>query len=224
MKLTDEDCQVHNAHREGEAMTDKTHWEKVYASNDPTRVSWYQPEASASLHLIEAIATDKSSSIIDVGGGASTLVDGLLDAGYGDLTVLDIAPTALSIAQHRLGENASRIKWINSDVLSADLPGAAYKVWHDRAVFHFLTDADDRMRYVSQARHAIQPGGYAIVASFAPEGPERCSGLEVVRYSPESMHAQFGNDFTLIDSFEEEHHTPAGHAQAFVYCLCRLEP
>ena len=204
-------------------MTDKTHWEKVYSSNAPTAVSWYQPEAHLSLELIKKAEPRRDAPIIDIGGGASTLVDGLLDAGYRDVTVLDIAPTALSIAQRRLGDRANLVHWLAADILNADLPRARYMVWHDRAVFHFLTDENDRRKYVEQTLRAVQPGGHVIVASFAPEGPERCSGLDVVRYSPESMHAQFGSAFTLVDSVKEEHHTPGGRTQAFVYCLCRLE-
>jgi SAM-dependent methyltransferase len=204
-------------------MTGKTHWEKVYTSNAPTAVSWYQPEAHLSLELIKKAEPRRDAPIIDIGGGASTLVDGLLDAGYRDVTVLDIAPTALSIAQRRLGDRANLVHWLATDILTANLPHARYMVWHDRAVFHFLTDENDRKRYDEQTLHAVEPGGHVIVASFAPEGPERCSGLDVVRYSPESMHAQFGSAFTLVESVKEEHHTPGGRTQAFVYCLCRLE-
>jgi SAM-dependent methyltransferase len=175
-----------------------------------------------SLDLIRRVTPDIDASIIDVGGGASTLVDGLLDAGYRRVTVLDWAASALEAAQQRLGERASLVTWIESDVLTAPLPPHAYDVWHDRAVFHFLTDAHDRARYVAKLRDAIAPGGYVIVASFAPEGPTRCSGLEVVRYSPETMRAEFGKGFQLLDSVREEHHTPSGVTQAFVYCLCRV--
>ena len=163
-------------------MTDKTHWEKVYSSNAPTAVSWYQPEAHLSLELIKRAEPRRDAPIIDIGGGASTLVDGLLDAGYRDVTVLDIAPTALSIAKRRLGDRANVVQWLAADILNADMPHARYMVWHDRAVFHFLTDENDRTR---------------------------CT--------------QFGSAFTLVDSVKEEHHTPGGRTQAFVYCLCRVE-
>lgn len=197
------------------------HWEHVYRTNDPTRVSWYQPEPRLSLDLIRRVAPDLAAPIIDVGGGASTLVDGLLDAGYRSLTVLDLAPSALAIAQARLGHRAERVTWIEGSILDTPLPSSTFAVWHDRAVFHFLTAAEDRARYVAQARRAVRPGGHVIVASFGPEGPTRCSGLDVVRYSPQAMHAEFGAGFELLDSVREVHQTPAGRAQEFTYCLCR---
>ena len=200
---------------------DKSHWEKVYETSDPTQVSWYQAEPHVSLHLIEKVAAGFDSPIIDVGGGASTLVDGLLDAGYRNVTVLDIAPSSLAIARQRLGERADRVHWMAADILDAELSEAAYEVWHDRAVFHFLTKHEDRQQYVAQVLRAVAPGGHVIVASFALEGPTRCSGLDVVRYSPVSMHSEFGSSFRLIDSTREEHHTPSGRTQEFLYCLCR---
>lgn len=198
------------------------HWDRVYSSKSPSDVSWYQPKPTVSLDLIRRIAPTRETPIIDVGGGASTLVDGLLDAGYENVTVLDISGAALSVAQQRLGDRANHVSWIEADVLNAPLPSASYAVWHDRAVFHFLTDPGDRARYVEKSRDAVRPGGHVIVASFAPEGPTRCSGLDVVRYSPDTMHAQFGPAFRLLDSVREEHHTPSGATQAFVYCLCRI--
>jgi 2-polyprenyl-3-methyl-5-hydroxy-6-metoxy-1,4-benzoquinol methylase len=200
---------------------DKGHWEKVYEASDPTQVSWYQAEPRVSLHLIERVATGLDSAIIDVGGGASTLVDALLDAGHHNITVLDIVPSALAVAKQRLGERAERVHWMAADILDAEFPEAAYDVWHDRAVFHFLTKPEDRERYVAQVLHSVTPDGHVVVASFAPEGPTHCSGLDVVRYSPESMHREFGPSFSLIDSTREEHHTPSGRTQEFLYCLCR---
>jgi ubiquinone/menaquinone biosynthesis C-methylase UbiE len=187
-------------------------------------VSWYQPEATLSLDLIRRVAPNRATPVIDVGGGASTLVDGLLDGGYHSVTVLDVAPAALAQAGRRLGERAAGVSWLVADVLDAPLRDAAFGVWHDRAVFHFLTSPVDRERYVAQTRRAVRPGGHVIVASFSLEGPAKCSGLDVVRYSPESMHDEFGRGFRLLDSVEEDHHTPAGKIQAFVYCLCRVEP
>ena len=203
-------------------MMQRDHWESIYHSKPAWEVSWYQREATISRAHIQRVTPELDSPIIDVGGGASTLVDGLLDAGYRAVTVLDLAPSALAVAQQRLGERAGRVRWSASDVLTTPLPAARYAVWHDRAVFHFLTDPKDRMRYVAQTRWVVRPGGHVIVASFAPEGPARCSGLEVVRYSPEMMHAQFGQGFRLLDSVREDHHTPSGVTQAFVYCLCRM--
>jgi SAM-dependent methyltransferase len=175
-----------------------------------------------SLELIKQVAPGLSTPIIDVGGGASTLVDGLLDAGYTDLTVFDLAGSALAAAQSRLGDLATRVRWIEANVLTAELTAGRYGVWHDRAVFHFLTDPSDRARYVEQSHRAVRLGGHVIVASFGPEGPPRCSGLDVVRYTPTSMHAAFGQRFELLDSVSEEHHTPGGAVQSFVYCLCRV--
>ena len=204
-------------------MKKREHWERIYSSKDASEVSWFQPEATMSLELIRRVAPEPGSPIIDVGGGASTLVDGLLDAGYRDVTVLDLSAAALDVARQRLGDRASQVKWVAADVLRTPFVSGGFAVWHDRAVFHFLTEQADRDRYVAQARAAVRPGGHIIVASFAPEGPERCSGLEVVRYSPDTMQAQFGADFRLLDSRREEHHTPSGATQAFVYCLCRVE-
>ena len=204
-------------------MSLQEHWERIYRATSPTEVSWYQPDARLSLELIRRVAVDLDAPLIDVGGGASTLVDGLLDAGYRAVTVLDLAPAALELAKRRLGDRASRVTWMATDVLQARLPAGLYAVWHDRAVFHFLTDPRDRARYVARVEHAVRVGGDVIVASFGPEGPARCSGLDVVRYTPDSMHAEFGNRFRLLDSVEEEHRTPGGAVQQFVYCLCRVE-
>jgi SAM-dependent methyltransferase len=199
------------------------HWERIYRSKDPSQVSWYQPEPRLSLDLIRRVAPDLDAPIIDVGGGASSLVDWLLDAGYRHLTVLDLAPSALAISRERLGERASLVTWIAADALTGPLPSSSYAVWHDRAVFHFMTDPRDRARYVDQTRYAVKPGGHLIVASFAPDGPTRCSGLDVVRYSAEAMHGEFGADFRLVGSVRQDHHTPSGISQAFVYCLCRVQ-
>jgi SAM-dependent methyltransferase len=204
-------------------MNREKHWDRIYRSKAPTEVSWYQPEARLSLELIRRIAPELDASVLDVGGGASTLADGLLSAGYRDITVLDMAPAALARAQERLGERAALVRWIVADVLDAPLPAASCAVWHDRALFHFLTDARDRARYVAQVERVVRPGGHVIVASFGPEGPTRCSGLEVVRYSPDGMHAEFGANFRLLESMREDHRTPSGRMQAFAYCLCRLD-
>jgi SAM-dependent methyltransferase len=204
-------------------MPRRNHWERIYRKTKAASdVSWYQPEARLSLDLIRRTTSDLNAPIIDVGGGASTLGDGLLATGYRQLTVLDIARAALAIAQQRLGDRAAQVTWIEADVLTAPLPVSSYSVWHDRAVFHFLTDPRDRARYVARVSESVRPGGHVIVASFAPEGPTECSGLEVVRYSADAMHAQFGSRFQLLDSVREEHHTPSGATQAFVYCLCRV--
>lgn len=204
-------------------MDARDHWERIYQAKSPTELSWYQPEARLSLELIRRVAPDRSTPIIDVGGGASTLVDALLDAGYEAVTVLDVAPGSLAIAGKRLGERASKVRWMVADALDAPLHDAAYGVWHDRAVFHFLTDSVHRERYVAQARRAVRPGGHVIVASFSLEGPPVCSGLDVVRYSPQSLRDELGTGFRLLDSLREDHATPGGVVQSFVYCLCRVE-
>jgi len=206
------------------AVTDrKTHWEDVYRTKRSNEVSWYQPEATLSLELIRCAVPDPSARVIDVGGGASTLVDGLLEAGYSNVSVLDLT-TALAEARRRLGDLASRVQWLEDDVLNVVLPEAAYDLWHDRAVFHFLTDAADRAAYVAQVRRAVRPGGHVLVATFAEDGPLKCSGLPIARYSAEALHHEFNGGFELVDSVREIHVTPAGVRQSFQYCLCRFVP
>lgn len=200
----------------------KHHWEHVYQTKPVDGVSWFQPHAELSLGLIRATAPDKQSPVIDVGGGASTLVDDLLAEGYGDLSVLDISGAALTAAKNRLGDNAHLVSWIEGDITKIVLARHRYDLWHDRAVFHFLTDPEDRRAYVRQVMRAVRPGGHVIVASFAEDGPEKCSGLPVVRYSPDALHAQFGTAFQLVGHEREAHHTPAGKEQLFTYCYCRL--
>ena len=202
--------------------TRQAHWEQVYRTRAPEQVSWYQPEARMSLDLIQRAAPDRASAIIDVGGGASTLVDGLLGAGYRHITVLDLAPDALALARTRAGERGNTVQWVAADVLSAELPVAAYDVWHDRAAFHFLTEKADRTCYVAQVERALRPGGHAVIATFAPDGPPRCSGLDVVRYSAESLAGELGAGFELLDTVREEHQTPSGAIQRFQYSLLRM--
>ncbi len=184
-------------------------------------MSWYQPELTLSLGLIRRAAPDTSAAIIDVGGGASTLVDGLLAAGYHRLTVLDLSGLALAAARVRLGAAVAPVTWLESDVLETPFRAGEFDLWHDRAVFHFLTRPSDRRRYVAQARHAVLPGGHVLIATFAPDGPARCSGLDVARYAPEELQAELGAWFRLLSSHREEHHTPDGRTQAFSYCLFR---
>ena len=198
------------------------HWEQVYRTKGPDQVSWFQAEARLSRELIAVTAPDRNSAIIDIGAGASTLVDGLLGLGYRQVTVLDLSSTALELAKARLGPAAGGVTWQAADVLTAQLPEQAFDVWHDRAVFHFLTDASERLRYVAQVRHAVRPGGIVIIATFAEDGPLRCSGLKVARYAPSALQAQLGADFRLLESHREVHTTPSGATQAFTYCVCRL--
>lgn len=204
-------------------MDTKTHWETIYRTKDVHEVSWFQAEARRSLDLITRICPDQSAPIIDVGAGASVLVDNLLAVGYQDLSVLDVSHAALAISRDRLGTDSAKVKWMRADVLRAQLDEGAYTVWHDRAVFHFLTDATDRQAYVEQVRRAVKPGGYVLIATFAEDGPEYCSGLPVVRYSADGLHSEFGTDFRLVRSEHEDHRTPGGKEQSFLYCLCRRE-
>lgn len=197
------------------------HWEGIYRTKATDQVSWFQTHARSSLHLIQGSGAGLDAGIIDVGGGASVLADNLLDAGYRNLTVLDIAESALKTSCQRLGKRAQQVNWLVADITQAQLPFAAYDVWHDRAVFHFLTDPADRERYVQLVLRAVKPGGHVIVAAFGPDGPLQCSGLDVVRYAPAALHAEFGARFRLLRHEAEVHHTPAGKAQEFVYCYCR---
>ena len=197
----------------------RQHWETVYSTRAADQVGWFQPRAASSLRLIEGCA-DTNAHIIDVGGGAAVLVDDLLDAGYRNLTVLDLAESALAASRARLGARAQSVQWIAADITRAELPAARYDVWHDRAVFHFLTDPADRARYVAQISRSVKSGGHVIVATFGPGGPLQCSGLDVVRYAPDILHAEFGAPFRLLGHETEIHHTPAGKEQEFVYCYC----
>ncbi len=198
----------------------KQHWESVYSARGPSEVSWYQPRLRNSLSLMEKAAVTRDARILDVGGGLSTLADDLLAMGYHDITVLDLSAAALAAAQARLGAAAAAVTWVESDILNAELPLQYYDVWHDRAVFHFLTAPDDRRRYVETVRRSVRPGGHVIVATFGPEGPLQCSGLSTMRYDPKGLHREFGKGFELRDSLVEIHKTPGGKDQQFIYCHC----
>ncbi len=199
-----------------------SHWESIYRTKAPDAVSWYRSHLDRSLELIESAAPGRSASIIDVGGGESTLVDDLLARGYNNLTILDVSQTALDVTRARLGEAGKQVAWICADVTQADLPARTYDVWHDRAVFHFLVQQEQRNAYVRLAARAVKPGGHIIVSTFGPEGPTKCSGLDAVRYDAESLHGEFGTRFRLVQSSEELHRTPSGTVQQFLYCYCRL--
>ena len=202
-------------------MPDKSHWEHIYQTKPTTQVSWFQEHAERSLQFIRNTGVAKGGHIMDIGGGASTLADDLLREGYGNLTVLDISAVALQAAQKRLGTAAAKVHWMEADITQIELPVASVDVWHDRAVFHFLTDPHDRQRYVQNVLHAVKPGGHVIVATFAENGPLHCSGLDVMRYRPDTLHDEFGAAFELINSADEMHHTPSGADQHFIYCYCR---
>ena len=202
-------------------MEPKAHWEQVYSSKSATEVSWFQTHADLSLKLIRDAGVPKSGAIIDVGGGASTLVDDLLLYGYGDVSVLDLSCAALATAQQRIGTQASKVNWLEANILDVNFPAGRFDVWHDRAVFHFLTNEIDRQAYVRKVLRAVKPGGRVIVATFAEDGPTECSGLPVMRYSADELHDEFGGRFELLEHAHETHHTPTGKEQQFVYCLCR---
>ena len=201
----------------------KKHWDKVYATKAPESVSWYRAQLETSLALIERAAVARSASIIDIGGGESTLVDDLLLRGYKTLNVLDVSPTAIEVTKKRLGTAAKQVRWLVGDIVEIELEPHAYDLWHDRAVFHFLTTPERRLAYVRQVTCAVRPGGHVIVSTFGPEGPTKCSGLDVMRYDAESLHGEFGGHFRLIESSKELHQTPFGTTQQFLYCYCRIE-
>ena len=203
-------------------MDSKSHWETVYRSKGAESVSWYRPHLDRSLAFLEAAGIGPDAAIIDGGGGASTLVDDLLDRGYRNVTVLDLSEAALETARQRLGPRAGLVRWLSADVTSAELPDRSFDFWHDRAVFHFLRDPLERDRYVETARRALKPGGHIVVATFGPDGPQKCSGLEVMRYSAEQLHGEFGEGFARIADTTEVHTTPWGSEQEFVYCYCRV--
>lgn len=197
------------------------HWEKIYSTKTIEGTSWYQEHATRSLSLIRSTGIKKEAAIIDVGAGASSLAGDLIEAGYSDITVLDISGTALVAAQKRMGSRAILVNWMEADVTRAILPHHRFDVWHDRAVFHFLTEPEDRHAYVERVLHAVKPGGHVIIATFAEDGPDRCSGLPVMRYRPEELHREFGAAFVLLHHEKEAHRTPAGAIQQFTYCYCR---
>ena len=201
-------------------MESKAHWEEVYRSHSVEEVSWFQERSEESLRLIRMVSASKDDFLIDIGGGASRLTADLLADGFRQLTVLDISGAALDVAQRRLGMQAVRVAWIEADITKVDLPDSQFDVWHDRAVFHFLTDTKDRASYVGKVRTSVKPGGHVIVSTFGADGPLRCSGLEVTRYSPDKLHSQFGSTFELLEHSQETHLTPFGTEQKFIYCLC----
>jgi len=201
----------------------QNHWERVYQAKAPDAVSWYRPHLERSLQLIKGAAPSRSMSVIDVGGGESTLVDDLLGAGYADISVLDISQSAVDVTRLRLGARGGAVAWWVGDITQVSLPAARYDVWHDRAVFHFLTDEQQRQAYVRTVMRSVKPGGHVIVATFGPEGPEKCSGLDVIRYDANGLHGEFGTTFKLVESATELHQTPFGTTQQFLYCYCVKE-
>lgn len=203
-------------------MTTRAYWDQVYREKGPHNVSWFQPHAERSFRFIRSANISRDSPIIDVGGGASRLVDDLVVDGYRNVTVLDISGAALDIAKERLGPAANRVTWLEADVLTTQLPTRHFGLWHDRAVFHFLTEEHKRRAYVDVVLGSVVAGGHVIIATFAEDGPTKCSGLPVVRYSPDELHTVFGSHFSLLCHEREDHYTPFGTIQKFMYCYCRV--
>ena len=206
----------------GMPMTDrKSHWEDVYSQKRETEVSWFQETPAPSLDLLKLVKAGRESAIVDIGGGASRLVDALLAEGYSDLTVLDLSSAALGAAQARLGPRAGDVRWIAADVTRWD-PDRRYDVWHDRAAFHFLTEPADQRAYVKRLGRALNEGGHAIIGTFAPDGPEKCSGLTIARHDAETLSEILGPRFTLLDSRRHDHETPWGSIQKFQFSTFRF--
>jgi 2-polyprenyl-3-methyl-5-hydroxy-6-metoxy-1,4-benzoquinol methylase len=196
------------------------HWQNVYISKGENELSWFQENPAPSLELIERVRANPASAIIDIGGGASRLVDALIARGFSAVTVLDLSEAALATAKTRLGERADRVQWIASDVTTWQ-PAQSFDIWHDRAAFHFLDQACDRAAYLSRLRQAVRPGGHAIIATFALDGPERCSGLPVVRYDAARLAETLGEGFALVEARSHRHTTPWQSAQQFQFSMFR---
>jgi 2-polyprenyl-3-methyl-5-hydroxy-6-metoxy-1,4-benzoquinol methylase len=204
-------------------MTDanrKSHWETVYTTKGENEVSWYQEDPAPSLDLIELARPAPESAIVDIGGGASRLVDSLLARGFRRVTVLDLSEAALETARARLGERAAGVEWVAADVTKWT-PAHAFDIWHDRAAFHFLTDPADRSAYLARLRQAVRPGGHVIIGTFAIDGPEKCSGLPVDRYDAASLTKELGEGFELVGSRRQDHVTPWNATQRFQFCIFR---
>lgn len=195
----------------------KSHWNKIYATKHPEEVSWTQTIPKLSLDFVHKANMGKKASIIDIGGGDSRLVDFLVEEGYENISVLDISERALDRAIKRLGKNASKIKWIVSDILDF-IPDTSYDFWHDRATFHFLTEEQQRVKYLSTARQAVKQNGWVTVGTFSTEGPEKCSGLDIKRYREETLAAEFEKGFIKIECKTEDHQTPFHSTQNFIFC------
>jgi len=200
----------------------RSHWENVYSTKRDTEVSWFEEYPATSCELIRATGVGPDAAIIDIGGGASHLADALLAQGFRDITVLDLSDQALAVSQARLGARAADVHWLATDVTKWE-PKRGYDVWHDRAAFHFLTEAADRAAYAQRVASAVRPGGHVIIGTFAPEGPERCSGLPVMRHDAASLSVMLGSAFTLVESRAYDHPTPAGAVQRFQFSRFRRE-
>lgn len=198
-----------------------SHWERVYREKDDTQLSWHQDDPSISLELCDIAGVHSGSSAIDIGGGTSRLAARLIERGLSDVSVLDVSEAALDRSRRDLGPVGDQIKWIAADVTTWT-PSRSYDLWHDRAVFHFLVDEDDRLAYIDRLRRCLRPGGHAIIATFALDGPENCSGLPIVRYDPQRLSAVLGDAFTLVAERRHMHPTPWGSPQSFQFSLLRM--
>jgi SAM-dependent methyltransferase len=201
----------------------QAHWQNVYTKKGENEVSWFQENPAPSLELIAQVGATSTSAIIDIGGGASRLVDNLVELDFENITVLDLSEAALEAAKDRLGGRAARVQWIVADATVWE-PREAYDIWHDRAAFHFLTEERDRAAYIARLEGALKVGGHAIIATFALDGPERCSGLAVVRYDPASLGQTLGRTFQLVDTRQHAHATPWGSNQSFQFSVFRRCP
>jgi trans-aconitate methyltransferase len=198
----------------------KNHWENIYRTKSQEEFSWYQPKPETSLYFFKLFDVPKDAKIIDVGGGDSFLVDYLLDAGYQDISVLDISETAIERAQQRLGRKAENVKWIVADAATFK-PAEKYDFWHDRATFHFLTEEQEISNYIHTAHKNITPGGILVIGTFSEQGPKKCSGIEIKQYSENSMTGQFKMFFEKIKCITVNHNTPFNTVQNFVFCSFR---
>jgi len=196
------------------------HWQDLYATKDEVQTSWFRPHLDTSLRLVDGLGLAANAAFIDVGAGRSTFVEDVLARGFRDVTALDISAAALSQSRRRMGLGGDLVRWINADIFTASLPQTRFDVWHDRAAFHFLVDKGEQARYAELAARSIRDRGYLLVATFAPDGPDRCSNLPVCRYDASALAARFP-DFRLVDEAREEHRTPGGSMQPFTYVLLR---
>lgn len=208
---------------ESSLLSQRAHWQNVYRRKDARTVSWFRPHLDVSLNLLCRVGLDTRSRLIDVGGGASTLVDDLLEMGLTELTVLDLSEEALGVAKERLGKKAEAVRWVSVDILRTKLVEASFDYWHDRAVLHFLTAETEARRYAEVAINAVVPGGYAVIGGFASDGPERCSGLPVARRTAAEVAELLNPGFTLVEERSELHRTPGESVQSFTYALLRRE-
>lgn len=205
-------------------MNQRDHWEDIYSNKPSEKLGWYKPHLQTSLSWIKEIGLDPTAPIIDVGGGVSTLVDDLLEAGYQSITILDLSKKALSLAKARLGSRQNLVHWLEGDITSVNLPTHYYDLWHDRAVFHFLTAPEQQKKYRQNVLKALKPGSHLIIGTFAPEAPPKCSGLPVQRYTAEQLAGTLGKEFELTRHHKELHVTPGGVEQMYLYCQFHRSP